>query len=163
MESDDKQEAHFKKLIDETGADSPSDVFTRVVMQSVREEAAFRAVVQTSAVDVTSPAFGKAVMAQIMANQPVAAPKPVISRQIWYWIAAAWAALIVACFFLPGNEPQSAFFSELNARIMSARLFSQKFAVPQPITLTIIGLSSLVMLDYFLRNRLVLFNKTARS
>jgi len=163
MEPDDKQEAHFKKLIRETGTDLPSDQFTRAVMQRVREEAAFRAVVQTNAVDVTSHAFGQAVMAQILAGQPVAAPKPIIARPIWYWIAAAWATLIAACFFLPGSEPQSAFFSQLNARITSSQVFSQQFTLPQPVMLTIIGLACLLLLDYFLRNKWVLLNKTARS
>lgn len=161
---DDKQEEHFKKLIRETGGDAPSDAFTRAVMQRVHEEAAFRALVQQNAVDLAPKAFGKEVMAQIQASQKVAAPKPVISRRTWYWVAAAWAALIVACFFLPGNEPQSAFSSKLNGLVISNQAFSQKFStIPQPVMLTIIGLSCLVLLDYFLRNKWMLLNKTARS
>ncbi|SDF01879.1 hypothetical protein SAMN04487996_108212 [Dyadobacter soli] len=163
-QTDDKQEAHFRKLIQDTGTDAPSDAFTRAVMQRVHEEAAFHALMQQNAVDAAPNAFSSAVMAQILASQKVAAPKPVISRGIWYGIAAAWAALIIACFFLPGNEPQSAFFSELNAHIMSSQVFSQQFStIPQPVMLTVIGLSCLVLLDYFLRNNRVLLNKTARS
>ena len=161
---DDKQEAHFKKLIRDAGAEVPSDAFTRAVMQRVREEAAFRAVMQDHAVEVAPKAFSSGVMAQIRASQKTVAPKPVISRRIWYGIAAAWVALIAACFFLPGNEPQSAFFSQLNARITSAQAFSQQaYTIPQPVMMTIIGLSCLVLLDYFLRNRWALINKTARS
>lgn len=161
---DDKQEAHFKKLIREAEAEAPSDAFTRAVMQRVHEEAAFRALVQQSAAEVAPKAFSSEVIAQIGASRKVAAPKPVISRRTWYGIAAAWAVLVVACFFLPGNEPQSAFFSQLNAQVMSHQVIGQKFStIPQPVTLTIIGLSCLVLLDYFLRNRWSLLNKTARS
>ncbi len=161
---DDKQEEHFKKLMKESGAGAPSDAFTRAVMQRVHEEAAFRAIVQQNAVAAPSQSFSNEVMAQIRASQKVAAPKPVISRQTWYWIAAGWAALIVACFFLPGNEPPSAFLGKLNGLVMSNQAFTQKFdAVPQPVMLTIIGLSCLMLLDYFLRNNRAMLNKTARS
>lgn len=161
---DDKQEAHFRKLIRDSGADAPSDAFTRAVMQRVREEAAFRTFMQHHAVDAAPATLSNAVMAQIGASQKVVVPKPVISRQVWYWIAAAWTALIAGCFFLPGNEPQSAFFSQLNAHIMSNQVFNQKFStIPQPVMLTVIGLSCLVLLDYFLRNKWVLLNKTVRS
>lgn len=161
---DDRQEGHFKKLIRETGGDTPSDAFTRAVMQHVREEAAFHALVQRNAVDLTPNAFSSEVIAQIQASRKAVAPKPVISRRIWYWIAAAWAALIVACFFLPGNEPQSVFSENLNGLMISNQVFNQKFStIPQPVMLTVIGLSCLVLLDYFLRNKWVLLNRTARS
>lgn len=162
-QQDDKQEAHFKKLIGETGTDAPSDAFTRAVMGRVHEEAAFRALVQTNVADAPSPAFSTAIIAQIQATRPAAAPKPVISRQIWYWIAAAWAALIIASFFVPGND-QPAFWSKVNGMMVSNQVFNQKFsAIPQPVILTIIGLSCLMLLDYFLRNKWMLLNKTARS
>lgn len=161
---DDRQEEHFKKLIREAGADTPSDAFTRAVMQHVREEAAFHALVQQNAVDLAPKAFSREIMAQIQASRKVVAPKPVISRQTWYWIAAAWAALIIACFFLPRNEPQSAFSDKLNGLMISNQVFNQKFStIPQPVILTVIGLSCLILLDYFLRNKWVLQNKTARS
>lgn len=161
---DDKQEEHFKKLIRETGGDTPSDAFTRAVMQHVREEAAFHALIQQNAVDPAPRAFSREVMAQIQASRKVVAPKPVISRLTWYWIAAAWAALLIACFFLPGNEPQSAFSERLNGLMISNQVFNKQFStIPQPVMLTVIGLSCLVLLDYFLRNKWLLLNKTARS
>jgi hypothetical protein len=133
-------------------------------MQHVREEAAFHALMQQNAVDKAPKAFGKEVMAQIRASQKVVAPKPLLSRHTWYGIAAAWAVLIIACFFLPGNEPQSAFSDQLNGLMISNQVFNQKFStIPQPVMLTVIGLSCLVLLDYFLRNSRMVFNKTARS
>lgn len=161
---DDKQEEYFKKLIRKTGGDTPSDAFTRAVMQHVREEAAFHALIQQNAFDPAPRAFSREVMAQIQASRKVVAPKPVISRLTWYWIAAAWAALLIACFFLPGNEPQSAFSERLNGLMISNQVFNQQFStIPQPVMLTVIGLSCLVLLDYFLRNKCLLLNKTARS
>lgn len=162
-EQDDKQEAHFKKLIGETGTDAPSDAFTLAVMGRVHEEAAFRTLMQTNLADIPSPAFRTAIIEQIQATRPAAAPKPVISRQVWYWIATAWAALIVASFFVPGND-QPAFWSKVNGMMVSNQVFNQKFStIPQPVVLTIIGLSFLMLLDYFLRNKWMLLNKTARS
>lgn len=161
---DDKQEGHFKKLIRETGTDTPSDAFTRAVMQHVREEAAFHTLLQQNVAEIAPKAFNSEVMAQIRASRKVAAPKPVISRLTWYWVAAAWAVLIVACFFLPGNDAQSAFSDKLNGLTISNQVFNQKLStIPQPVMLTVIGLSCLILLDYFLRNKWVLLNKTARS
>ncbi|WP_353721651.1 hypothetical protein [Dyadobacter sp. 676] len=161
---DDKQEAHFKKLIREAATDAPSDAFTQAVMQRVHEEAAFRALMRQNTLDVAPGAFTNAVMAKIEAGRKVVAREPVISRRSWYWIAACWAALIVACFFLPGNEPQYAFFSKLNARLMSSQVFDQKFdTIPQPVMLTVIGLSCLMLLDYYLRGKWISAGKTARS
>lgn len=162
-QQDDKQEAHFKKLIGETGTDAPSDAFTRTVMRRVHEEAAFRTLVQTNIAEVPSASFSSAIIAQIQATRPTATPKPVISRQVWYWIAAAWAALITAAFFVSGNE-QPRFWVKLNGMMVSNQVFVQKFsAIPQPVILTIIGLSCLMLLDYFLRNNWMALNKTARS
>lgn len=162
-QQDDKQEAHFKKLIGEAGTDAPSDGFTRAVMQRVHEEAAFRALVQHDAIEAPSQAFSNSIIAQIQATQTAAKPKPIIARYAWYWIAAAWAALIVASFFVPGNE-QSEVWARVNGMMVSNQVFIQKFsAIPQPVLLTIIGLSCLIMLDYFLRNKWLLINKTARS
>ncbi|OJV16738.1 MAG: hypothetical protein BGO21_28145 [Dyadobacter sp. 50-39] len=161
---DDKQEAHFKKLIREAAADAPSDAFTRAVMQRVHEETAFHALMQRNAAETPPATFSSEVMAQIRASHPVATPKPVISRRIWYGIAAGWLALLVACFFLPGNEPQPAFFSQLNAQMMSNQVFSQQLhAIPQPVMLTVIGLACLVLIDYFLRDRWAFLQKMARS
>lgn len=162
-QQDDKQEAHFKKLIDETGTDAPSDAFTRTVMRRVHEEAAFRALVRTNVAEVPSASFRSAIIAQIQAAQPTATPKPVISRQVWYWIAAAWATLITAALFVSGNE-QSEFWGKVNGMMVSNQVFTQKFSdIPQPVILTIIGLSCLMLLDYFLRNKWMMLNKTARS
>lgn len=160
---DEKHEAQLKKLIRETAADAPSDAFTRAVMQRVHEEAAFHALVQQNAIEAAPAAFSSEVIAQIRGKQQVTSAKPVISHRVWYGIAAAWLALIVACFFLPTNEPQPDFFTRLNAQMMSHQVFDQKlYTIPQQVMLTVIGLSSLVLLDYFLRNRWA-FNKTARS
>lgn len=162
-QQDDKQEAHFKKLIGETGTDAPSDAFTRAVMRRVHEESAFRALVETNIAEVPSASFSSAIIAHIQAARPTTTPKPVISRRVWYWIAAAWAALIAAAFSVPGNE-QPGFWGKLNGMMVSNQVFVQKFsAIPQPVILTIIGLSCLMLLDYFLRNNWMVLNKTARS
>jgi hypothetical protein len=162
-QQDDKQEAHFKKLIGGTGTDSPSGAFTRAVMQRVHEEAAFRMLLQDNGAEVPSPAFSSDIIAQIQASRAIATPKPVIARHVWYWIAAAWAALIVASFFVPGNE-QSELWGKVNGMMVSNQVFIQKFsAIPQPVILTIIALSCLMLVDYFLRNKWLLLSKTARS
>ncbi|MBO9613969.1 MAG: hypothetical protein J7619_14795 [Dyadobacter sp.] len=162
-QQDDKQEAHFKKLIGGISTDAPSDAFTRAVMQRVHEEATFRTLVQNNVIEAPSQAFSSGIIAQIQASSTAVSAKPVISRNVWYWLAAAWAALIVAAFFVPGNE-QSALWGKLNGVIVSNQVFIQKFLViPQPVILTIIGLSGLMLLDYFLRDKWMLLNKMARS
>jgi hypothetical protein len=160
---DEKQEEHFKKLMREAGTEQPSGTFARAVMQRVHEEITFRAVVQRNAIEVPSDAFSKDIIAQLKANQPVASPKPVIARKIWYGIAAAWAMLILACFFIPNGDQQTALLSSINGLVASNQVFTQKISsVPQTFMLTIIGLSALLLVDYYLRQKWVLNNKTAR-
>lgn len=161
---DDKQEEHFKKLVHEAKPDSPSDAFTRAVMLRVAEEVAFKAVMQQNAVEIPSPAFTAGIIAQIRAAEAPAPAKPIAFKQVGYWIAASWAVLVIACFFIPGNEQPSVLLTALNGIALSNNLFTQRvFTIPQPYMLTVIGLSCLVLLDYFLRNRSMLINKTARS
>lgn len=161
---DDKQEEHFKKLVREAHRDHPSDAFTQAVMLRVEEEAAFRIMMQESAVEIPSRAFTSGIMAQIRAAEVPAAAKPFAFKQMGYWIAAAWAMLLIACFFIPGNDQPSMLLTALNGIVRSNNLFTQRvFTIPQPYMLTVIGLSCLVLLDYFLRNKSMLINKTARS
>ncbi|MGV3601913.1 MAG: hypothetical protein ACO1N1_11950 [Dyadobacter fermentans] len=154
-------EPKFKQLLRQAGADKPAGDFTGAVMRRVQEEAALRVLVRNSAAEAPSAAFTKHIMAQI-APAP-AAPRPVISRQVWYWIAAGWAVLLVACLFVPGNE-QSALAGRINALLVSNDVLAGTAReIPQPVTATIIALSSLLLLDYFLRNNRMPVNKTAGS
>lgn len=161
---EEKQEEHFKQLIRKAGADEPSGAFAEAVMQRVHEEAVFRTVMQQNIVETPSNTFSSEIMARLKASQPVTAPKPVIARKVWYGIAAAWAVLIVACFFIPGNDEQTVFWGGLNGLMISNAVWAQKIsAIPQTYTLTIIGLSGLLLLDYYVRQRWALIKKTARS
>ncbi|WP_157504629.1 hypothetical protein [Dyadobacter beijingensis] len=160
MEHD--NDAHFRKLIRETGTEAPSDDFMRAVMQRVREEAAFSAVVQQNALEMPSLAFSADIMAQIRAGEPVPAPRPFVARRMWYWVAAAWAAVLIACFFIPGND-QPLFSGTWKSILPAGSMSLEKVPViPQPYMLTIIGLASLLLLDYFLRNKWVFGNKNGQ-
>jgi len=161
---EEKREEQFKKLIRETGADEPSAGFARAVMQRVHEEAAFRAVVQQNTIESPSDAFSGGIIARLRASQPVPAPKPVIARKVWYGIAAAWAALVIACFFIPDNDQPTALWEGLNGLMISNAVWVHQIStIPQTYMLTIIGLAGLLLLDYFVRQRWVHTNKMASS
>lgn len=156
-------EPKFKQLLREAGADKPAGDFTGAVMWRVQEEAALRALVRNSAVEAPSAAFTKHIMAQIAPAPEPAAMRPVISRQAWYWIAAGWAVLLVACLFVPGNE-QSVLAGRINALLVSNDVLAGTVReIPQPVTATIFALSSLLLLDYFLRNNRMPVKKMAGS
>nr|WP_295932838.1 hypothetical protein [uncultured Dyadobacter sp.] len=161
---EEKREEQFKKLIRETGTDEPSAGFARAVMQRVHEEVAFRTVMQRNTLEAPSNAFSIEIMARLRASQPVAPPKPVIARKVWYGIAAAWAVLVIACFFVPDNDQQTALWEGLNGLMISNAGWVRKIStIPQTYTLTIIGMAGLLLLDYFVRQRWIHNNEMARS
>ncbi|MCF0073351.1 hypothetical protein LZD49_22930 [Dyadobacter sp. CY261] len=152
-----ENEKSFKQLISKAAAEVPSDAFTQAVMLRVQEESAFHVLMQQNAVEMPSATFSNAIMAEIRASQPVTAVKPFVPRKMWYWIAAAWAVLLIACLFVPGNEESSALLGGVNTVMLSSKVFTERlYVIPQSYMLTIIGLSSLLLLDYFLRNKWVL-------
>lgn len=155
---DEHNEANFKALIRAAGSETPSDHFAQSVMKQVQHEEALRALLKQNAPEAPSRAFQASVMAQIQATQP--APKPFTFAKTGYWMAAAWAVLLVACFFIPANDQSQALVSGL---LRASQLSAERITgIPQPFMLTIIGLSGLLLTDYMLRNRRLVIHKNGQ-
>ncbi|MHA4742372.1 hypothetical protein [Dyadobacter sp. MSC1_007] len=164
METEGNNEENFRKLIREAIPEQPSADFTGLVMHQVREEAALQNLLQEHILESPSPAFNQNILAQLQPARPALQYKPVIGRKGWYGIAAMVAAIITACAFVPasGNSPTLATY--LNIGLVPGQAFSNQLkSIPQLYPLTVIGLAGLLLIDYFLREKLLALNKPARS
>ena len=164
METEGNNEDNFRKLIREAIPEQPSVDFTGLVMHQVREEAALQNLLQEHILKSPSPTFNQNILAQLQPARPALQYKPVISRKGWYGIAAMVAAIIVACAFVPASGSSSAVTTYLNSSIMPGQAFTEQLkSIPQLYPLTVIGLAGLLLIDYFLREKLLVLNKPARS
>ncbi|GAB2790356.1 hypothetical protein GCM10027275_39080 [Rhabdobacter roseus] len=153
-----KKDDNLRKLIQQAGPDQPAPDFNELVMRAVRTEAerasSLHALLQQSTPEPPSPAFVQRVMAQVEA----AAPKPVepvISKNAWYWIAACFVLLVVASLVVaPETQPAASAFWNQTGHAFSG--FTQAIAkVPLLYPLTIIAACALLLLDYFIRQRVL--------
>ena len=157
----------LKKLIRKAGKESPSSDFTEFVMHFVQMEAESEMIVsaelknilQKITVEKPSADFAKTVMLRVNAQSEVPAYKitaePVISSKVWYMVAAACISTVILLGFLyyslgeiPDNSPAITGVD----RVFS--LVSYNVAIlPFTYSASLIAISSLLLLDYFLRNK----------
>src|SRR5258706_2139095 len=98
--------------------------------------------------------FTHRIMAQIEGMGYKNAYQPIISKSVWYWIAAAAAVLIVSLGFSEraSNPPQivARYFIDLGNELST--VFSSINTIPSVYLLTVIAVSILLLTDYYLRN-----------
>lgn len=157
----------LKKLIREAGTESPSPDFTEFVMHSIQMEAEsemivsaeLKNVLQKITVEKPSVDFTKTVMLRVDAQSKVPSYKiavePVISTKVWYMVAAASVSIIILLGFLyyslgdiSANSPASTRLDGIFS-LVSYNVANLPFAY----SAALIAISSLLLMDYFLRNR----------
>ena len=157
----------LEKLIREAGTESPSPDFTEFVMHSIQMEAESEMIVsaelknilQKITVEKPSADFTKTVMLRVDAQSKVPsykiAAEPVISSKVWYMVAAASVSIIILLGFLyyslgyiPANSPASTRVDGIFS-LVSYNVATLPFAY----SASLVAISSLLLMDYFLRNR----------
>lgn len=158
-----ENEHDFKKLISQAGPDRPAVNFTENVLKNVQpalqeqyktEDIAFKSLLKVQALDQPSPEFDRKLLNRIQAASPAVAYKPIISKRAWYVVAATVSLLLLTSFFLSSDTADSngikvTFLEKLTR---SAFSFTQKMqSTFELVGLTLIALSSLMLIDYFIR------------
>lgn len=153
----------FKKLIRQAGPDQPAVNFTENVLKNVRfelqekyktEDIALRSLLKVQALDQPSFEFDRKLLNKIQAASPATEYKPIISKKAWYGIAAAVSFLLLISFFIPSDatDANAVKVTYLEEFVRSAVSFTQKMqSTFELVGLTLIALSSLMLIDYFMR------------
>ena len=159
----------FKKLIKQAGPEIPSPDFTELVMNSVQLDAQnefvinseLRSVLQQNAIEKPSADFLLRVMSQVEVQQ-VAMPssinvKPIISRQIWYTVAAAcFAMLSLLGFYYQMYGAASPTPSKISLTDKAFSVIASGIStMPSFYSLSLIAISGLLLMDYFFRSRIL--------
>lgn len=153
----------FRKLIQQAGPDKTSPDFTGMLMENIQIEAEQalerEAVLETILLKLQpespSPLFQKAIMAQIAMSEKKS-EEPIISRKVWYLVAAT--VLLVIGFCVTGQsdtavEATPDVLRETNNILAS---FSSRIVVlPVIYPIAMFALSILLFADYFVRYRLI--------
>jgi len=157
------------KLIQRAGPEIPSPDFTDLVMNAVKldlqKEYVFntelKVVLQKSAIEKPSADFLLRVMSQVEVQQ-MAIPfklvaEPIITRRMWYTVAAACVALVSflgICYKLFGEPSVAASKVTLTDKAVSV-IASGITSMPPIYSLSLIAISGLLLMDYFLRSRVL--------
>lgn len=158
-----ERDNNFKKLISQAGADQPAVNFTENVLKNVRlelreqyktEDIALKSLLKVQALDQPSSEFDRKLLNKIQAASSAIEYKPIISKRAWYGVAAAVSLLILTSFFISSDAADSNAISVtfLEELARSAFSFTQKMQSTFDLAgLTLIALSSLMLIDYFMR------------
>ena len=163
--SDDK----LKKLIHKAGTESPSPDFTEFVMHSVQLEVQNEMVISTGLINLLqqitvekpSADFMNTVMSQVEARAAVPVYKisvePVISKKVWYIIAATGIGVITLLGLIYNSIVKiPATSSSITGIDKVFSLVSYNVStLPFAYSMSLIAISSLLFLDYFLRNNVL--------
>ena len=161
MEKD--EEHNFRKLIQKAGEEKAPLYFTSNVLRSVQvaavrqEETENRLaqLLRQNMVETTSVSFNENVIAKLEAY-PSKTEQPIISKKVWYLIAACFAGLIVWSFASQTSDvaqQNSGFVSGVDELILGA--IPKISLIPIQYQLTFVAVAGLLLLDNLIRQKLV--------
>jgi len=152
------------KCIRSIEPDRPASNFTELVMDDIKAEIlnevvinpSLKSLLQQTGVEKPNANFTHRVMTQIEVIDHKNAYQPIISKKAWYQIAAAAAVLIVSLGFSgqASESPQivTRYFIGVGNGVSS--IFSGIYTVPSVYLLTVIAISVLLLIDYFVRDKI---------
>ncbi len=160
MEND--KESILKKLIQKAGREETKAVFTGLVMKNIEletelelgKENKLREVINAIQLDSAPPLLQRNIMAQIaFAEQKVV--EPIISRKVWYIVAAIAVLILSFCIISPAEKSVDniPYFSN-NITISAFETINKISVLPVIYPAVIFALAVLIMGDYFLRTKM---------
>ncbi|MDQ6477899.1 hypothetical protein [Dyadobacter sp. LHD-138] len=158
-----EKEDRFRKLIQKTGPDKTSPDFTGMLMKNIQmetEQALERAAVLETILtklqpETPSPLFRKTIMTQIALAEKKA-EQPIVSRKVWYLVAATAVLIIGFCVLGQSDtavEGAPNFFVKIDQELF--KLQEGMMVLPMIYPAVVFALSTLIMADYFVRQRVV--------
>lgn len=151
----------LKKCIRSVEPDKPASNFTEMVMNEIQAEVqnevvinpALKSLLQQIAVEIPSSDFTQTIMSQVEIIDRK--QEPIIRKNAWYMIGTAVAVLIGLLGFSEqaSKSPQILTLSVVGMGNELSTIFSGISTVPSVYLLTVISISVLLLIDYFLRER----------
>ena len=156
-----KKDDILKKWLGSVKPDRPVANFTELVMNEIRPAVQYEGVVnqalksllRQTAVEVPSSDFTQTVMSKVEVIDHK--QEPIISKKAWYIIGTAAAVLIglLGISEQASKSPQMVtnYFIGLGNELST--VFNGIYSVPSIYLLTIIAISVLLLIDYFVRGK----------
>ena len=165
-----KEEKKIDKLIRESfKMEAPSVDFTNKIMNQIeafdaKEEKALGSLLKRSALQSPSLNFTARVMAEVEKASVTIADAPIISKKAWAFIGMLIASIFV--YVLATGEKNTATSQAIDGTVKKVDTIlsnSLTFDLPAILTsplfgLSIFALSSLLFLDYYMKNRKITVN-----
>ncbi|MCP4882538.1 MAG: hypothetical protein GY908_02005 [Flavobacteriales bacterium] len=160
-----KEEKNIDKLIRESlKTEQPSNDFTSKIMNQIKvadtnQEKAMASLLKKNTLESPSLNFTARVMAEVEKASIKIADEPIISKKVWTFISIFIGSIFIYVL-LTGekNTSSSTAFNEIIKKWDQLLTSSLSFDLPEIIIsplfgLSIFALSSLLFLDYYLKNR----------
>ena len=159
-----KKEDIFKKLIDANVIDKAPVDFTKKVMQDVSilsneellEDKKLTSILKSSSIEKPSKNFVSTVLNTIEIKNQVTY-KPVINKKAWFIIVTILISLVLYIIFYDSPTETTSVFSSVTSYIDSFNNvfsnFINGFKLSSIFTISLIALSSLLVLDFSLKNQ----------
>lgn len=155
-----KKDKKIEKMIHEgLREEQPSADFKNKIMDQIealdaKEESALRSLLQKNMLETPSLNFGSRVMLEIGKTSRVV-NTPIIGKRAWIFIVFAFTALtLFSIFRTSGNSAASVMINESMAKVDKLFSFELPGILSSPVfAMSVFALSSLLFLDYVIRNR----------
>jgi hypothetical protein len=150
-------DAFFKKNLEEesTSSDFTNMVLGQIHANQTKKEKALQILLQKNMKVIPSEGFTTNVMQQVLKHAEVTKYRPVISKKTWIVIAIVLA--ILTCFIaidVDMSKEESSVLYRYLANMESLYTFEVPYFLISPVfALGLFALSSLLSIDYFLRNK----------
>ena len=165
-----KEDKNIDKLIRESlKMEQPSDDFTSKIMNQIevadtKQERALASLLKKNTLDSPSLNFTERVMAEVKKTSIKIADEPIISKKVWTFIGIFVGAIFVYSLLLGDKSTSSSTAIDETMKKFDQMLTnSLSFDLPEILIsplfgLSIFALSSLLFLDYYLKNRKISVN-----
>lgn len=141
--------------VEETSSDFSGSVMEQIYAADQKTEKALSSIIRKHVLIDTSVDFTSQVMSSIEKKSTVAIYQPVISKKVWFFIISIISFVLVYTFLNVDTQTEQniyleRFFTKVNGFFT---LDYPSVSISPLFALSIFALSSLLILDYFLRNR----------
>lgn len=140
--------------IEETSLNFSSNVMEQIYAVDLKKKKALSSLMQKHVIEEPSINFTSNVLSTIEQKSKVSVYQPVIGKKAWIFIGSLIIFIFVYALFNIGSPAQNSIIDNFFLKIHD--YFSFEFpsiSISPLFTLSIFALSSLLCLDYFLRNR----------
>lgn len=156
-----KEDGNIDKLIRESlKAEQPSKDFTNNIMDQIsalqsKEEKALGSILKRSVMESPSINFTDRVMGEIEKSSIAIVNQPIISKKAWAFILFCLTSVIAYVLLVPNKETAtSLYIDNAVSKFDSTLSFDLPSILISPLfAISVFALSSLLFLDYFLRNK----------